>query len=282
MAVRTDILLAPSAKYFGFVDDHTAYNTNWDITWSFTYALTGEQHGFCTYLAVSSTPSLSGLPLSTIVLPGQYLTYHGNYPYLLDEDFNPILDENDENIYVEGDSVYSPNGFLAIAFDSTGYFALSDEYLPTDGVSLENTIPNSLIVREGPTVIFNEALSSLDSSFQLATSAKEFKTLRFRVANAVKKLYVDYKNEYSDSYRNLATINLSNIDVDGYRLAYPTFAYCSPVSSLTIDPSKLWLKNFHVHGNPNLPTTESVEFTPLSSSSTGYTTISGITAVRAY
>ena len=245
MAFPSTVTLPISAKYFGLVDPKFSYNTNWDITWSFTYALTGTQHGICTFL--STTPILSN------GLPGQYLGYSGY-------------------------DTYNSNGVLAIALDSTGYFALSDAY--NNGVNISQVNANSLIVRSGNNVIFNEPLSSLDTSFSLASSIKNYQTLRFRLANSATKLYVDYKNS-DNIFNNLATIAISTFDISTAPLVYPAVTYCSPISSLSITPSTIWLKNFHTQGNTGDPTYEITEFVPLTSTLVNsFTTISGITAIQ--
>ena len=248
MSFPSNIYLASSAKYFGFVDPKSGYNDNWDITWSFTFALTGAQHGFCTFLTTSPSP------LSSI--PGQYLGYL--------DDLTPITPESPTAI----------GGVLAIAFDSTGYFALSD--VNNFGISTTNCKPNSLVIRHGKSLIFNEHLSSLDTSFFLSSSTKSYQTLRFRLANT-DKLYIDYKPT-SGKYKNLATVNISAFRVNN-ELLYPAFSYSSPISSISIDPSTLWIKNFHTQGCKNEPTYEIEDYIPLlPDGGTIYTSISGISA----
>lgn len=269
MSFPSTISLASSAKYFGFVDPKNAYNANWDITWSFTFALTGIQHGFCTFLTTN--------PLLSSAIPGQYLGYLGNYPYLMDETGEFILSEDFERLTYEtpSTSAYDISGVLAIAFDSTGYFALSDS--DNSGIAQPNAKSNSLIVRSNNRLVFNEHLSSLDTSFFLASSVKSYQTLRFRLANG-NKLYVDYQIP-SSKYKNLATINLSSFKVDENQILYPAFSFSSPISSNSIPPSTIWMKNFHTQGCESSPTYETVQYTPLlTESGTIYTTISGISA----
>ena len=50
MSFPADIKLPANAKYFAFVDNNNQYNPSYDITWSFQYALTGTEAGFCTFL----------------------------------------------------------------------------------------------------------------------------------------------------------------------------------------------------------------------------------------
>jgi hypothetical protein len=268
MAFPSNIFLASSAKYFGFVDPKMSYNAHWDITWSFTFALTGSEHGFCTFLTTN--------PLLSTGLPGQYLGYLGNYPYILTESGEYLLTESGERLTYEATtlSAYDTNGVLAIAFDSTGYFALSDA--DNSGLPINDIKRNSLTVRNNNGVVCHDALSALDTSFFLSSSVKNYQTLRFRLANG-DKLYIDYKKGNAD-YKNLKTVSLSNFSIDENLILYPAFSFSSPISSISIKPSTLWLKNFHTQGNTSEPTYEILPFNSIYPSNVTYTTISGITA----
>lgn len=230
MSYPTDVFLLSSAKYIGFVDDKISYNSNWDVVWSFSYALTGSQHGFCTFL--TTNPSLTG------GIPGQYLGYLGSL------------------------SGYSTNGVFSITFDSTGYFALSSG--GNSGISRSNSIPNSLIIRDSSnTVVYNQALSSLDPEFYLTETPKTYKTLRFRFSNGGKILYIDWK-KYKTNYKNLLTLPIS-FDIESNATLYTGFTFCSPISSKTITPSTLFLQNFHTQGCVENPSYEVLPCNPLSS-----------------
>ncbi len=224
----SNILLPIDAKYLIIGDFDKDYDPHWDITWSISYALTGTEHAFCTYLTES-------VPVSSV--PGHYLGYVNEY----------------------GD----PNGFLAIAFDTTGYFAVSSTY--ASGISPDNVKQNSIIIRNGQNLIYNQHLSALDSSFEFTETTKTFKILRFRVANAMTKLYVDYKT--TGEYKNLLQIPLSGYNLATISEMHPVLSYSSPVSSATSPDSTIWLKNFNIQGNDSPPTYETLEFVPLSTGS---------------
>jgi hypothetical protein len=270
MAYPSDVLLPVNPKFYGFVDKKIPYNPHWDISWSFAFALTGTQHAFCTYL--TTNPSVSG------GIPGQYLGYLGSSEFILDETGDFIQSEDGQNIIYDDSTSsitqYNQNGILSIAFDSTGFFALSSR--DNTGLSLDKIKKNSLIVRDsGNNIIFNETLSSLDTSFFLSSAIKSYQTLRFRFSNAGKMLYIDKKTEMVD-YKTLASIPIS-YNVNFIPSLYPAFTFCSPVSSNSITPSTLFLKNFHTQGCNYNPTYETVPCVELYSISTdGYTTISGI------
>lgn len=237
MAYPTDVSLPASAKFFGIIDQKNAYNVNWDVVWSFTYALTGTQHGFCSFL--TTTPTMTG------GVPGHYMGYLGNTPLSA--------------------------GIVSIAFDSTGFYALSNTV--AGGVPLSSTRPNSLVIRDYKnTVVFNSPLSSLDTSFVLASSSKVYQTLRFRYCNSGRLLYVDYKKP-SESYINLASVALTLSTITDNMVVYPGVTFCSPLSSTTITPSTFYLQLFHSQGNTTAPSYEIMDFTALSTSSPTYTTV---------
>jgi hypothetical protein len=241
MSYPADVLLPLDAKYYGFVDNTKSLNNNWDIVWSFSYALTGMEHAFCTFL--TTTASLIS------AIPGHYLGYLK-------------------------DSTGNTSGSLAIAFDSTGYFALSNSTNP--GLAPSAKTPNSLIIRDpNNTVVTNEELSNLNTSFFLASSAKSFQTLRFRLTNAGRMLRIDFKTDNS-SYSPIISKSLTGFDVDINKYMYVGLTFCSPISSDNITPSTFYLKNFTVEGLSAEETQETVPFESIYPQTLGYTEISDI------
>ena len=245
MSFPSDVLLPIDAKYFGF-----------------QYSLSGTQHGFCTFLTSNNSLS-SGIP-------GQYLGYLVVDPYILDETSTPLTTEGGEFLTYE-DGIEESRGVVAIAFDTTGYFALSN--ITNPGVSIEETKPNSLIVRDSnKNVVFNETLTDLDSDFILTENS--FKTLRFRYERCGKRISIDWRKD-GTYFRNLTTIELnSSRDKINVKL-YPSFCFSSPISSSILTPSTLKLKNFHVQGMSGNPNYETSGFLPLTSARpTQFTSIS--------
>lgn len=227
-------------KLYGFVDSKYDYNPHWDIAWSFTFALSGEEHGFTSFLSqTNTTPSCNG---------GDSLGYY--------------------------DGSNNPNGIFVVAFDSTGRFALPIGSHP--GVSLSAIKQNALIIRDSANnVILNEALSSLSKGFSLTYSEKTLQTLRFRFTNAGKKIAIDYRVGTSN-YVSLVSVSLSAPSLTAS--LYPGFTFCSPIYS-AVSASTMYIKDFHTQGNIIDPTYETIPYTPLSSYIINqYTTISGITA----
>lgn len=225
MTFAPDISLPTNANYIIIGEFDKEYNAHWDITWSFTYALTGNEHGICTYLTDS-------IPVSST--PGHYMGYINQYG--------------------------NPNGFLAIALDTTGFFAVSSN--TAEGINQNNVLRKSIIVRNNEKLIYNQPLSALNTDFLFTETNYNPKTLRFRVANGLKKLYVDFKDD--KKYINLLQIPLSGYDPDDYLKIYPVISYTSPVSSQIASNSKFWLSNFHVQGVEDAPTYEFCDFVALS------------------
>jgi hypothetical protein len=267
MSFPSDVVLPSNAKYYGFIDNKTPYNSHWDLTWSFSFALTGTEHGFTTFLTTS--------PDEVGGMPGQYLGYLSDIPYLTDESGDILMDQSSDPLLYDMGGI----GILAIAFDTTGLFALSSSLSSNinGGVPRSQIRPNSLIIRDFTnTVIYNKQLSSLDTSFFLTSAVKNYQTLRFRLSNAGKRLFID-KRLPDYSYDNLLTLNISSFNADTYNVVYPGFTFCSPISGSSKPVSTLFLKDFHVQGNTSNPNYETIEFTTLLSPSlTTFTTISGI------
>lgn len=244
MPLPSDLLLPVNAKYFGFVQTDKPLNLNWEVTWSFTFALTGVEHGFCSFL----TPN----PALAFANPGQYLGY------------------------LKNTGGFSQAGLFAVAFDTTGLFALSST--SNSGVKLSAVKPNSLIIRDYTNrVVLNAPLSSLSTEFILTSSTKVFQTVRFRVTNGGKKLYVDFKKD--SSYIPLTSVSLSGYTLSANSIVYAGFAFCSPISSTSTDVSTMFMKNFNVEGLSATPTTETIPMVSIFESSSTFTTISTISAL---
>lgn len=240
----SDVVLPVNYKSFGVIDSKLDYNSNWDIVWSFTYALSSNansQHSLCTFLTTLSSISS---------FPGQY---------------GGILGPS----YTAGDIA------LSIILDSTGYTALSNTY--TLGMSA--SYPDSLIIRDRTNIIYHQPLSTLDTSFIFASGGKYYQTLRVIFCNSGRKLYIDYKTD--STYKTLLTIPLSTYGwVTDDTILHPGITYCSPISSSSQNFSILYMKNFHTQGNARNPSYEYTNFFPLTTlSPTTYTTLTGISAV---
>jgi hypothetical protein len=260
MAFPSDVLLPLSAKYISFTDHNLSCNPNYDITWSFQFAITGNnpyQAGFSTFLTTE---------LASYHYPGQYTMS----PIALSS--NTVNDENDITILTEYDQVLLIETdytfpIISIGFDTTGLFALSSSLRV--GLPLSSIIPNSLTIRgEDNKVLVHAALSSINTAFTIISSTPHWQTLRFRLANAGSKLSIDFKsNDNNSTFKLLTSFNIKDLSQSNIDLAKKLnvgFAYTSPVSSSTINPSTLFLKNLHIQGNANDPTYENIPMIPLS------------------
>jgi hypothetical protein len=241
----SDVLLPLNYKAFAFIDNKQSMNSHWDITWSFTFALTGSQHAICTFLTSS--------PYILSAIPGNHYNIFGaiSQDYLLAENLTILTTESGNPLAT--DYTYAPR-FFSIAFDSTGFFSLSNTSTTKSGTTL---IPNSLVIRDFDNVVlYNKALSSLSTEFFLASSIPNYQTIRIRYANAGHKLSIDFRKNSTLEYRNLVSLSLSTVNIENDTILYPGFSFCSPISSRVITPSTLHLQNFHVQGNVNPPSYE--------------------------
>lgn len=265
-----DILLPNDAKYFGFIDYKNSYNSEYDITWSFSYSLSGHEHGFGTFLTNQSV--LSGIP-------GHYMGVSGTLAlssYIQDENRDNILTEDSSRLLTETSEGSDYNHCLSIVFDSSGYYGLSS--ISRDGLPLSLLQKDVLCIRDSVnSLVVYEQLSNLNPDFQFSnTNLDSYETLRFRYANASKKLTIDFKNDIHNKYTTLTSISV-DLKASSYGNVYPGFTFCSPISSNDETPSTLKLKNFHSQGVSDDTTVLYSPFTPLTSISySNYTTISTV------
>lgn len=253
----SDVTLPINAKYYSFVENSKEYNPQYDVTWSFDFALSAAnintQCAFSTFI-VPTTTLLSSAP-------GHYIGVPGEIIYLLTESGEQILTESGEPIIFENNL---SGAVISVAFDTTGLFALSSSALyERPGVGISSIKRNALIIRDNnQNVLFNQSLSAFSDMFML-TSVKAYQTLRFRYANAGRKFSIDYRPTNTTQYSLLTSINLpTTVSIDS---AYIGFAYTTPVSSTSTAVADMYLKNFHIDGNTAATTYENIEVPTLSS-----------------
>jgi len=293
----SEIHLPPDARSYSFVDTSRAFNSNYDIIWSFQYKLPASslsgskwpmnQLGFTTFLTTLTSPTSS--------LPGQYLG--DSDPIVLSaSDVSDILTEGldtaDTQLVV--DSTTLSGTLVKIAFDTTGFYALCGRN-NRQGVLMPETNPQSFIVRDFRNeVVSNTPLTAMAPTFSLSTDT--YNTLRFRYVNMGRTLHVDFRDSTTTTYSPLTTLKL------GYRLAnfsdlgnlYVGFSFCTPVcgdgnvdapwagySQLSSGP--FFLKDFTAEGFVgSTVTTETLTSAELSAGfaanpNTSYTTVTNIT-----
>jgi hypothetical protein len=264
-----NVLLPDSAKYVLFSDDKKLLHHERDITWSFSFRLNGyvpDSDNLNEYLLSEENQIIeteSGSPILLDITSNQFgfctfLTNNPKIVYLTNEIGNLITDEFGMPIILDFaehvsstptissslighymgffQSLSTLNGDVAIAYDTTGSFALSSTFFPK-GVSYNDRKPNSLIIRDVTGVIFNETVD---------IDLNEENILRFRYINK-SEIAVDHKSDYG-FYKEIVRIPIKTYFRDD-DLTYPSFFYTSPVSS-NIDSNLIfYMKNFHVQGN---------------------------------
>jgi len=286
MAFPSDIALPANAKYFSYIESVKRYNTNYDVVWSFQFAISSgnpnAQYILTTFL--TNTPYLTAYPAQyggySTNMNGVYLrdetgdflltdTYERylleeacvGLDYLLTEDGEILLTE-DGIPFIGDDISCNPSGLLGIAIDTTGLFALSSTL--RDGVTYNNVKPYSLIVRNDfDNVLYNEQLSSINSDFFFLSSQANYQTIRVRTANKGNLLYIDYKSPTATTYTLLTSFAIDLYTQDN-SYAYIGVSFSSPVSSSTMAPVTLYMKNFHIEGNSALDIAyEDLNYSPL-------------------
>jgi len=205
-----------------------SYNAYQDIVWSLQYALCGAakaQGGFCTFLYDASVATLTGGGI------GASLGYAPSSGY---------------NAFA---SISGLSGAaLGIGFDTLGLFAASGNGKDS-GVAANNVA--SLTIRTGSTFAYltTIALSALDSSYALMSSALAFETLRFRLHSAGS--FIEIARFDGDAYRVLLDYPVSlNVATSSFYKVGVSYAapLCGNASS-----AKFAIKNLHVEGFDTTP-----------------------------
>ncbi|MGA1049066.1 MAG: hypothetical protein ACO3UU_13745, partial [Minisyncoccia bacterium] len=204
-----------------------AYSPFFDIVWSFDYAIVGNskvQGGFTVFL-MENIPLAGGSS-------GIDLGYSG-------------LSSS-----VQGIS----GALIGVGFDSTGLFAASAAIggnVTRDGINENEAIKDSITIRTGwPDYSYNEdsftsSISSLISSaFNVVEPTLKYKTIRARLGNLGRTLYIDYRNNINEDFTNILTKNISlypNISAF-YRVGV---SFATPISSDSyINTGDIYFKNY--------------------------------------
>tara|TARA_R100000742_G_C4268506_1_gene86892 strand:+ start:502 stop:1365 length:864 start_codon:yes stop_codon:yes gene_type:complete len=287
MAFPSDVLLPANARYYNFVETKKNFNSNYDITWSFSYYFPASsiqthnnyQFGFTTFLTTLSSPISA--------LPGQYLGDQ-DPEYILSA--AALLTETPEVLKTEGDSTILletailSGSLVKVAFDSTGFYALTGRD-DRPGVGLEtDCFREALVVRDfDHNVLANAPLSTMSTSFS-TLSTNTFRTLRFRYINLGQKLHIDVRESDTTTYSSLTTINLNYRlnNVTNLNNIFVGFSLCTPISTenYALSAGDFYLRNFHIEGHEGDTVETETVTTPLLSTVPNIptTTVSNITA----
>lgn len=215
------------------------YSPYFDIVWSFDYAISGNSNteaGFTIFL-LNDSYTLSGGN------NGIDLGYSGLSA------INGSLGTVKPGI---------SGAIIAVGFDTTGSFAvsaLSGTRLIRDGVADASRIPNSVGIRGGwpsysyNTYKYNQALSSIDSTFKIVENSVKYKTIRARLGNVGQTLYVDYRNSPEENFKTLVSTNV-NLNITSTTKYKAGISFATPVSGNNINKvGNIYIRNFHTEGS---------------------------------
>lgn len=231
-------LISPKAINFG---SKVGFSPYYDIVWSFDYAISGNdstEAGFTFFLSDEPLFTKSGSG-------GIDLGYSGT---------SPLSSTTTDIGYIKrGVS----RAAIGIGFDTTGLFAASaydgDKYI-RDGVDSSNSIKNSISIRgRSPYYSFEEysfcqPITALNSSFSIVASGEIYKTLRARLGNIGRTLYIDYRNNVSEEFQPIIQYDI-NIPVNTTVKYYPGVSFATPLSSISpAATGNIFIKNIHIEG----------------------------------
>lgn len=226
-----------------FEKDFTPYS---DIVWSFDYYVTNlaanSNLGFCVFLQDSYN-----LPLSS---------YQGGNS-TIDLGYSGLSAKNTTWTIASSLSAGLSGALIGVGFDSTGSFAVSATSSSTvlrDGVSDNQRINNSVSIRgAAPYYKYNEynvnrALSAYN--FNVLDSTK--KTIRARLGNVGRTLYVDYRYSADEDFINIITQDVAFTIAPSSRIR-PGITFATQVSSSPSVP-RVFFSNLTVEGKSESPT----------------------------
>jgi hypothetical protein len=236
-----------------FEKDFTPYS---DIVWSFDYYVTNlsanSNLGFCIFLQ-----DAYNLPLSS---------YQGGNS-TIDLGYSGLSAKNTPWTISSSLSAGLSGALIGVGFDSTGSFAVSATSSSTilrDGVSENQRINNSVSIRGvAPYYNYNEynvnkALSAYN--FNVLDSTK--KTIRARLGNVGRTLYVDYRYSADEDFINIITQDVTFTIAPSSRIR-PGITFATQVSSSPSVP-RVFFSNLTVEGKAESPTLQSSNaFQPL-------------------
>ena len=217
----------------------SGYSPYYDIVWSFEYAISGN----------SSTEA----GFTIFLMDNNYVLSGGNFN--IDLGYSGLSSNNNQSSSIKpGIS----GAKLAVGFDTTGLFAvsaMSGTRVLRDGISETLRIPNSIIMRNGwpsysyNTYSYNAAISNIDTSFRIVETSVKYKTIRARLGNVGRTLYVDYRNYPDEDFKPLFEQNV-NLNIAADTLYKVGASFATPISSNNNNSvGTIYFKNFHTEGS---------------------------------
>jgi hypothetical protein len=227
-----------NTKAFNIASNY-GYSPYYDIVWSFDYAISGN----------NSTEA----GFTVFIMDNNYVLSGGNFN--IDLGYSGLSSNSDQS------SSLKPGisgGIVAVGFDTTGLFAvsaLSGTRTIRDGINEANRILNSVSIRDKwpaysyNTNNYNVALSSLNSSFKIVETGIKYKTIRARLGNVGRTLYVDYRNNPDEDFKSLLVKDI-NLNIASNTMYKVGASFATPISgNSTSKTGVIYFRNFHTEGS---------------------------------
>jgi hypothetical protein len=158
---------------------------------------------------------------------------------------------------------------VCVGFDTSGLFASRVVYPDSSirtGLTGSNIKPNMLVIRGGYpdfNLLYSSPLSALSDTFNLLSYTENYQTLRFRLGNIGRVLYVDWRDSNNSSYTQLTSLNV-NLSVTDSTSLYIGYSYTTPVSTTSgWKETDLYLRQPVYEGINTPPQYTNMEYTPL-------------------
>lgn len=145
---------------------------------------------------------------------------------------------------------------IGLGIDSTGAFGLSGT--GRDGYAEADRIPNSIAVRGSyvngfalSSFNYYTSLSSLSGNYSIIQPTSSLRTLRFRLGNVGRTLYLDYRSNYNYNFTPIAAVDIGDyFDLENYyRIG---FGFTTSVSSNKPNSvANFNIRRIHVEGQIN-------------------------------
>ena len=226
-----------SAKAINFCSE-SSFSPFFDIVWSFDYAISGSQNteaGFTVFLSTE---------------PVRYGGGSGG----IDLGYSGLSSINLQSSYIQPGI---QRAAIGVGFDTTGLFAVSatnNGAVIRDGINSLGAIKNSIAIRGlAPSYSYsqysyNQPLSSLNSTFTIVESAEIYKTVRVRLGNVGRTLYIDYRNNPNEDFQLILQKDI-NILVEQNTSYYAGISFATPISSISSSAiGNIFVKNIHTEG----------------------------------
>jgi hypothetical protein len=217
------------------------FSSLYDIVWSFDYAISGNAN-----TEAGFTLFLTSLPATSVVTGGAGIDL--GYSGLSAKRTGYTVD-----LGVSG-------AVIAVGFDTTGLFAASATNggkFVRDGLNSSAVKRDSLTIRSGwPRYSFNaynyhESISSLTTeTFNIVEESVKYKTVRARLGDLGRTLYIDFRNTPEEDFIPLLTKDVFTLPtLSAAQALIPGISFASPVSSNNTNSTGVfYIKNVHIEG----------------------------------